>query len=108
DRERAVAIAGVMGGLASEVASTTTHVALESAWFVPASVRATSRKLGLKTEASARFERGADITSPVRALGRALELFERIGAGAPVGGVSAVYPRVFDARPVALSRARLP
>ena len=107
DRERAVAIAGVMGGLASEVAGTTSHVAFESAWFVPASVRATSRKLGLKTEASARFERGADITSPVRALGRALELLERIGAGAPVGGVSDVYPRVFEPRHVTLSRTRL-
>jgi len=107
DRERAVAIAGVMGGLSSEVAGTTSHVALESAWFVPASVRATSRKLGLKTEASARFERGADITSAVRALGRAIELLERIGAGAPVGGVSDIYPRVFEPRLVALSKSRL-
>ena len=107
DRERAVAIAGVMGGLSSEVAGTTTHVALESAWFLPASVRATSRKLGLKTEASARFERGADITSPVRALGRALELIERIGAGSATGGASDVYPRVFQPRQVSLSRARL-
>jgi phenylalanyl-tRNA synthetase beta chain len=107
DRERAVAIAGVMGGLSSEVAGTTTHVALESAWFVPASVRATSRRLGLKTEASARFERGADITSPVRALGRALELLERIGAGSAAGGASDVYPRVFQPRQVSLSRTRL-
>ncbi|HEX5070169.1 MAG TPA: phenylalanine--tRNA ligase subunit beta, partial [Vicinamibacterales bacterium] len=107
DRERAVAIAGVMGGLASEVAGTTSHVALESAWFVPASVRATSRKLGLKTEASARFERGADITAPVRALGRALELLTKIGAGSPVGGASDVYPRAFEPRVVALSRTRL-
>jgi len=96
-----------MGGLASEVVGATSHVALESAWFVPGSVRATSRKLGLKTEASARFERGADITSPVRALGRALELFERIGAGAAVGGISDVYPRVLGPRHVALSRERL-
>ena len=68
DRERAVAVAGVMGGAPSEVSAGTTRVVLESAWFVPASVRATARKLGLKTEASARFERGADITAPVRAL----------------------------------------
>jgi phenylalanyl-tRNA synthetase beta chain len=107
DKERAVAIAGVMGGLASEVTATTTQVALESAWFFPASVRATSRKLGLKTEASARFERGADITSPVRALGRALELLEKIGAGTATGGVSDVYPRVFTPRQVTMSRARL-
>ena len=63
-----IAIAGVMGGASSEVSSSTNKIALESAWFLPASVRATSRKLGLKTEASARFERGADLTAPVRAL----------------------------------------
>jgi len=107
DRERAVAIAGVMGGMSTEVAPTTTHVALESAWFLPASVRQTSRRLDLKTEASARFERGADITAAVRAIGRALELFERIGAGTAVGGTSDVYPRVFEARRVALARAHV-
>ena len=74
DRDTAVAIAGVMGGATSEVSAGTTRIALESAWFQPASVRATSRKLGLKTEASARFERGADIGAPVRALARALAL----------------------------------
>ena len=62
--DSAVALAGVMGGAATEVSSATTRIALESAWFLPASVRATSRKLGLKTEASARFERGADLTAP--------------------------------------------
>ena len=67
DRERAVALAGVMGGAPSEVSATTTRIALESAWFLPASVRATSRRLGLKTEASARFERGADIDRAGRA-----------------------------------------
>jgi phenylalanyl-tRNA synthetase beta chain len=107
DRERAIAIAGVMGGTSSEVAGTTTHVALESAWFLPASVRSTSRRLGLKTEASARFERGADITAPVRALARALELFEQIGAGAAVGGISDVYPRPVELRRIALRRARV-
>ena len=65
DRERAVAVAGVMGGATSEVSATTTRMAFESAWFLPATVRATGRKLGLKTEASARFERGADISAPV-------------------------------------------
>ena len=107
DRERPIAIAGVMGGMSSEVAPTTTHVAIESAWFLPSSVRATSRRLDLKTEASARFERGADITAPVRALGRAFELFEKIGAGTAVGGTSDVYPRVFEPRRVAVARARV-
>jgi phenylalanyl-tRNA synthetase beta chain len=107
DRESAVAVAGVMGGAASEVSSTTTHVAIESAWFLPSSVRATSRRLGLKTEASARFERGADLTAPVRVLRRVLALIEETGTGAVIGGISDVYPRVFEPRRVALSRIRL-
>src|SRR5437773_1776923 len=61
DRDRAQAIAGVMGGAASEVSGATKAIALESAYFKPTSVRRTSKRLGLKTEASARFERGADI-----------------------------------------------
>ena len=106
DKERAVAIAGVMGGATSEVSGGTTQVAIESAWFLPASVRATSKRVGLKTEASARFERGADITAPVRALARVLELIEQTGAGSAAGGVSDVYPRPFEARRVPLRRAR--
>src|SRR5690606_6769231 len=70
DRDRPVAIAGVMGGATSEVSATTTRVAFESAWFRPSLVRTTSKRLGLKTEASARFERGADISAPVAALRR--------------------------------------
>ena len=61
DKDKAVAIAGVMGGADSEVSAGTTRIAVESAWFQPASVRATSKKVGLKTEASIRFERGADL-----------------------------------------------
>jgi phenylalanyl-tRNA synthetase beta chain len=107
DHERAVAIAGVMGGAASEVSGATTRVVIESAWFQPASVRATSRKLGLKTEASIRFERGADPTAPVRALARALAILARVGAGRGLGPVVDVYPRPAPARTVTLRRARL-
>ena len=107
DRERPVAIGGVMGGAASEVSGQTTHVALESAWFLPASIRATAKRVGLKTEASARFERGADLTAPVRALRRALALLEKIEAGQGTGGVSDVYPRAWEAKRVKLSRARI-
>ena len=74
DRDRAQAIAGVMGGAASEVSAARARVAFESAYFKPASVRRTSKRLGLKTEASARFERGADINAPVVALQRAVAL----------------------------------
>jgi len=107
DKDRPIAVAGVMGGASSEVSSSTNKIALESAWFLPASVRATSRKLGLKTEASARFERGADPTAPVRALRRALQLLEQIEAGKPSGGVSDVYPRPAQPRTVPLARAHV-
>jgi phenylalanyl-tRNA synthetase beta chain len=107
DRDRAVAIAGVMGGAASEVSAATGQIALESAWFLPASVRATSRRLGLKTEASIRFERGADQGAPARALARALALIEQIGAGRAVGPIVDVFPRPIERAPVAVDRARL-
>jgi len=107
DRERPVGIAGVMGGAASEVTASTTTVALESAWFLPSMVRAASRRLGLKTEASARFERGADITAPPWALMRALHLLQEIKAGRLVGGVSDVCPGRFEPRQIPLRRSRL-
>jgi phenylalanyl-tRNA synthetase beta chain len=97
DRSRPVAVAGVMGGAASEVSSGTTRIAIESAWFLPTSVRATSKKLGLKTEASIRFERGADLEAPVRALERALALLVQIGAGKPCGPIVDVFPRLAGA-----------
>jgi phenylalanyl-tRNA synthetase beta chain len=107
DRERAVAIAGVMGGAATEVSSTTTKIALESAWFQPATVRATSRRLSLKTEASIRFERGADWAAPVVALRRARALLTQLGAGQIAGGITDVHPRPHDARRVTLRRERV-
>ena len=93
DAEGASAIGGVMGGADSEVSSTTTQVVFESAWFKPQSVRATSRTLGLRTEASHRFERGADIEAAATAMARALELTEMIGAGTRRGAVVDVYPK---------------
>ena len=107
DRDRAVAIAGVMGGAASEVSEATGQVAIESAWFLPSSVRATSRRLGLKTEASIRFERGADPSAPARALARALALLEQIGAGRAVGPIVDVFPRPIERSPVSLDRTHI-
>src|SRR5438477_12462864 len=78
DRDRPQAIAGVMGGAGSEVSSATRRVVFESAYFTPASVRRTSKRLNLKTEASARFERGADIGAPVFALQRLAALMDQI------------------------------
>jgi phenylalanyl-tRNA synthetase beta chain len=107
DRDRAQAVAGVMGGAASEVSSTTTRVAFESAYFKPASVRRTSKRLGLKTEASARFERGADIGIQAVAIQRAAALMERIGAGHVVGAVIDCYPHPRSETRLHLRRERL-
>jgi len=71
DRNRATAIAGVMGGASSEVTDATTAIVLESAYFNPLSVRRTSKRLGLRTEASVRFERGADPGLALAAMERA-------------------------------------
>jgi phenylalanyl-tRNA synthetase beta chain len=92
DADRAQAVGGVMGGAESEVSSSTRLVALESAWFLPPSVRRTSKRLGVKTEASARFERGADVEAPIAAIRRIGELLAEMGAGEPVGPTIDRYP----------------
>lgn len=107
DAARAQAVAGVMGGGQSEVSSSTRRVAFESAYFAPASVRRTSKRLGLKTEASARFERGTDINAPGLALARAIALMQTIGAGRGIGPVLTLYPAPRGPHQVALRRERL-
>jgi phenylalanyl-tRNA synthetase beta chain len=107
DRDRAQAIAGVMGGAGSEVSSNTRRVVFESAYFKPVSVRRTSKRLNLMTEASARFERGADICAPVIALQRLGALMDQIGAGQMAGPIVDVYPAPRQAAPLHLRRSRL-
>jgi phenylalanyl-tRNA synthetase beta chain len=107
DRHRAQAVAGVMGGAAAEVSSSTQAVVFESAYFKPASVRRTSKRLGLKTEASARFERGADIGAPVMALQRAIALMEQIGAGKASAPVVDKHSALREPAQLPLRRARL-
>ena len=92
DAERPCAIGGVMGGLDSEIGASTTRIALESAYFKPTAIRRTSRRLALKTEASARFERGGDIEAPPAGIRRAAALFAQIAAGRPIGDAIDVYP----------------
>jgi phenylalanyl-tRNA synthetase beta chain len=106
DARAAVAIAGVMGGAESEVSDRTTAIVFESAYFDPLAVRRTSRKLGLKTEASMRFERGADPHQPVRAMLRAIELLESIGAGQRRGGIVDRTRTPFGIEPKALGLRR--
>jgi phenylalanyl-tRNA synthetase beta chain len=107
DAERALAIGGVMGGSNSEISPTTRTIALESAYFEPSSVRRTSKRLGLKTEASARFERGADIGAPPSGIARAAELFVLIGAGFPSGHLIDRYPARRQAREILLRSSRI-
>ncbi len=106
DAERAEAIGGVMGGADSEVTSATKRIVFEAAWFKPQSVRATSKALGLKTEASMRFERGMDVTAASRAMARACALLEKIGAG-KAGAAIDVYPAAYQPRTMHLDRARI-
>jgi phenylalanyl-tRNA synthetase beta chain len=107
DAERAVALGGVMGGANSEIEATTTTIALESAYFEPPSVRRTSKRLGLKTEASTRFERGGDIEMPPLGIARAAELFVQIGAGIPSGHLIDRYPAPRQPRTIALRSSRI-
>jgi phenylalanyl-tRNA synthetase beta chain len=104
DAKAPVAIAGVMGGADSEVTSVTRAIVLESAYFNPLSVRRTSKKLGLKTEASMRFERGTDPAMPGVAMKRALALLETISAGAYGGMLVDQHPTT--AVPVVLTLRR--
>jgi phenylalanyl-tRNA synthetase beta chain len=89
DRERAVGIAGVMGGEETGVTESTKSILLESAYFLPASVRRTARDLSLPTDASYRFERGADPEMVLRASHRATELIRDIAGGTPAKDVGA-------------------
>jgi phenylalanyl-tRNA synthetase beta chain len=109
DAKDPVAVAGVMGGADSEVNGSTTAIVFESAYFDPLSVRRTSRALGLKTEASMRFERGTDPHLPVTAMRRAIGLLHAINAGRAHGPIVDRYREPFGIEPHALllRRARI-
>ena len=92
DSEKPAGLAGVMGGLESEVTENTTTVILEAAAFNGPSIRRTSRSCGLHSEASGRFERGVDVTETQRALNRAAQLLQEMGACTVTKGIVDVYP----------------
>jgi len=87
DEKRSVALAGIMGGLNSEISSATTEVLLESAYFNPICIRKTARKLGISSESSYRFERGADPEGTVKALDRAAALICELAGGIVSDGI---------------------
>ncbi len=107
DAERPQAVAGVMGGAASEVGADTRTIVLEAAWFDPISVRRTSRRLGLATDASYRFERGADVSAPTAAIRRAHRLLADTGAGTPRGVLVDRFPAPPAPVEIRLRHARL-
>lgn len=107
DEQRAVAIAGVMGGENSEVSTATVDLLLEAATFDQVSIRKTSRRLGLRTEASARFEKGLDPCLPLIAADRAAELFARICGGKVAPGVIDVHGELPAVSVVALRPTRV-
>lgn len=92
DEEKAVAIAGVMGGLNSEIEKDTQTVVFESAMFYGGNIRKTAKKVGLRTESSARYEKGLSSENTLRAINRAVELVELLGEGEVVEGKIDVYP----------------
>jgi phenylalanyl-tRNA synthetase beta chain len=106
DAQKAVALAGVMGGFDTMITERTKNILIESAWFDPAAVRRTSRRHGLHTDASHRFERGADFESTVPSANRVAELIlascAEFGGGTLIGDVIDVIARKLDLAPVEL------
>ncbi|SHJ11695.1 phenylalanine--tRNA ligase subunit beta [Lutispora thermophila] len=92
DENKAIGIAGIMGGYNSEIKEDTKTIAFEAAIFDSVNVRLSSKKLGIRTEASSRFEKGLDAAMVQFAIDRACHLVEELGAGEVVGGMIDIYP----------------
>ncbi len=106
DAEKAVGLAGVMGGANSEMQDGSTRVLLESAVFHPPSIRHTARRLGLSSEASYRFERGVDQPGSLFALNRAASLMHQVAGGSIRRGVVTNEPSPWKATPIAFRPSR--
>jgi phenylalanyl-tRNA synthetase beta chain len=107
DAEKAVALAGIMGGEDSEISNQTKDVLIESAYFAPHSIRLTARQLGMDTEASRRFERGADPDGALRAQQRCVELICALAGGVATEDAIDVYPQPFSERVIGLREGRI-
>lgn len=102
-----VALAGIMGGENSEVVATTRRLLLEAAWFRPESVRRTAKRLGLRSEASYRFERGIDLEGVAAAAARATALLVALAGARDREPACDVYPRPYQHKPIELRLARM-
>ncbi len=108
DAERAAqGIAGIMGGSAAEVSDTTTEILLESAFFEASGIALTSKRLGLRSEASARFERGVDPNNTATGAARAMELLAQVAGAVPAPGAIDVYPRPIERERITVRTERV-
>ncbi len=107
DVRKPVALAGVMGGFDTMITDKTRNILIESAWFDPASVRATAKRLGMHTDASHRFERGADINSAPVGCDRVAQLLIETAAGHVEGDAIDAYPRKHQPAQLQLRRSEV-
>jgi phenylalanyl-tRNA synthetase beta chain len=107
DGEKASAIAGIMGGEFSEISLSTKNVLIEVAYFDPVAIRKNSKKLGLQTDASQRFERGVDIVNIPYVSDRAASLMQSIAGGEVLKGIVDVYPEKFVSLVVLIRESRV-
>jgi phenylalanyl-tRNA synthetase beta chain len=107
DTQRAVAVAGVMGGVDSEMTDQTTSIVLEAASFNPASIYHTGSTLGIPSEARMRFERGISPELTIPALKRATQLIIELASGQAAKGIVDAYPGKKEAKPILLSTGEL-
>jgi len=107
DGDKAVALAGIMGGQNTEINDHTTSVLLESANFLYTSIRKTSRKLALRSDSSVRFEKGADVNGVIYAVNRAAQLIQELAGGEVVKGICDVYPEPVQPKKITLRPDRI-
>ena len=105
--EKTLGIAGIMGGLDSGVKEDTVEIMFESAVFNKENIRKSSKKLGLRSEASSRFEKGVSEENAALALERAVQLVELLGAGKVMKGVVDVYPNPKPAQTITVNPTRI-
>lgn len=107
DTEKAACVAGIMGGLATEVTAETKTVILECASFKGSNIRHTGRTLGLRSEASARFERGLDAEGCIASLNRCVQLLQQIAVCETAAGIVDVYPHKQEVRHITCSATQI-
>lgn len=107
NQDKTLDLAGIMGGENSEVKDNTTSIFLEGASFTKENIRATSKKLGLRTEASSRFEKGIDVNLTEAAVNRACQLIEELGCGTVLNGMLDYYPKKEEVQKITANPERI-